>query len=176
VAPFIEAFLASQHHSNFFRAVDDLMETIEIPLTRGLVATVSAEDAEAVMRHRWHAKPGKNTMYAAGWVNGKSAYLHRFLMGATGRFEFVDHIDRNGLNNTRTNLRICTPAENSANSRSRDKKVGRRGVRPTPNGRWDAQIGRDGVLLYLGSFETEHEAGIAYDAAFYAIYGRRYQP
>ncbi len=152
------------------------MNIVEIPITRGLITRISQEDFEMVKGHSWHARPAKNTTYVAGWVDGKNTYLHRFLMGAAGRFQFVDHIDRDGLNNTRENLRFCTPAQNLANSRSRLSKTGRRGVRRSMQGRWDAQIRKDGELLFLGSFSSEHEAGIAYDSAFYAIYGFRWTP
>jgi uncharacterized membrane protein YiaA len=143
---------------------------VEIRISRGLIARVSPADAEAVLRHSWHAHPARRTTYAATKVRGKGFYMHRLIMGVTERFAFVDHIDRDGLNNERENLRVCTPAQNLANSVKREKRIGRRGVW-VDMGRWMARIVINKKGFYLGAFATEHEAGIAYDSAFFVTYG-----
>jgi hypothetical protein len=115
------------------------MRAVEIQITRGLITRVSPQDAERVRAHRWHVSQAKHTNYAATTVKGRKVYLHRFLLGATGRLQFVDHVDHDGLNNTRENIRLATPAENVANNRTRDKKLGRRGVWRT-KGRFAATL------------------------------------
>jgi hypothetical protein len=81
----------------------------------------------------------------------------------------ADHIDGNGLNNTRANLRLCSHSENIRNQRLRVSDVKRsrfKGVTFYPDtGRWKAVIHHNKVRYSLGIFEIEEEAARAYDAA-----------
>lgn len=158
------------------------MTTIEIPLTQGLVARISACDAARVSQLRWHARRAPHTTYAAAKVGNRTVYMHRLVMGAVeaGRGVHVDHKNYDGLDNTRENLRLCSPAQNSANRRTRKTYLGLRGV-TAHNNRWVAQIGVAGQWIYLGCYDTEREAGIAYDAAAAVAFGkhapeRRHEP
>jgi hypothetical protein len=89
----------------------------EIPLYPGRVTRVSPEDYDRAHQHRWHATVGGfGGVYAARDVKRldgtrKTERLHRYLMQAPPDKE-VDHIDGDGLNNTRENLRMCDHAEN----------------------------------------------------------------
>ena len=87
-----------------------------IPLTRGLFAQVDDEDFEFLSQWRWHAnlKPYAVCGVDAGSGTRTSMYMHRLIMSPTGK-DVVDHIDGDSLNNTRSNLRICTHAENLRN-------------------------------------------------------------
>ena len=76
-----------------------------IPLTRGMVATVSLADVARVAAHSWHAKKGTATWYASAKIDGKHVAMHRFLLQPAPGL-VVDHIDCNGLNNTRENIRV----------------------------------------------------------------------
>lgn len=143
---------------------------VEIPLTQGLYTLISPQDETAVRAYRWYAHRAGGKVYAASNVNGRSLYLHRFLLGVKERFTFVDHIDRNGLNNIRSNLRIADPALNLANSKARVRRHGRPGVWEK-DGRWYSRVVSKGVSYYLGTFASEHEAGIAFDAAYLVLYG-----
>jgi hypothetical protein len=86
------------------------------------VAIIDDEDYERVSRYRWRAfvsKANPNNPYCQNRSTGKTVYLHRFIIGAkTG--QVVDHINRNSLDCRKVNLRICTPAQNSANRRKAD--------------------------------------------------------
>jgi hypothetical protein len=90
-----------------------------IPLTRGLVALVDDRDFTFLSGWKWFAHPhGKNKrMYAARnqRVGGKrvTVLMHRVLLGITSGE--VDHVDGDGLNNTRANIRPCSRAQNVAN-------------------------------------------------------------
>jgi hypothetical protein len=87
-------------------------------------------------------------------------YMHRVILNPTTGL-FCDHIDRNGLNNQRDNLPICTIAQNNMNKRSVGKSK-YLGVHRWKN-RFVAQICMDGKQYRLGFFKTEKEAAIAYD-------------
>lgn len=126
---------------------------------------------------KWHAvHAGKETFYVRSSVRIKGRRftipLHR-LISSAGRGQLVDHIDGDGLNNRRSNLRLVTAAENSRNRRkasgiiqsSRYKGVLRSGRK------WLAGITCDGQRFNLGSFTDEREAARAYDAKALAIFG-----
>ena len=100
----------------------------ELLLSRGLVAVVDDDVYEWASAFKWYAHPGANTWYAhrAGPrdADGKRErfILHREILGLpkwTRGGSEVDHIDRNGLNNLRSNLRIVTHRGNAANRDNR---------------------------------------------------------
>lgn len=151
------------------------MKTIN--LTKGKVAQVSDEDYDRVACLSWHALQGKTTWYAVhGRRVGKkmqSIYLHKFILGI-GDGQEGDHRDRDGLNNQRENLRVCTTTQNQYNRRkyktgltSRHKGVSieRR------SGKWKLQINVHGKQVYVGLFPTEDEAGRCYNRLTKALYG-----
>ena len=84
----------------------------------GKHARVSAEDYPLLMKYKWHLN--KNG-YAITKVQGRHKAMHRLLMGTISPYTFVDHIDRDRLNNTRDNLRELTPKENANNMKSNVK-------------------------------------------------------
>jgi hypothetical protein len=91
----------------------------EIKLTQGQVALVDDEDFEKINQFKWFAAKKGKTFYATRniTVNGKrkSALMHWYIMDGKS----IDHIDRNGCNNCRNNLRFCTHQENQMNNRKR---------------------------------------------------------
>jgi hypothetical protein len=98
-----------------------------IQLTRGFSTMVDDSDYEELSKYKWHYTNIKGIGYAVrgsrlpsiGYKqNGKviRISMHRIITGATERSQQVDHIDGNGLNNQRENLRICTHSENLLNS------------------------------------------------------------
>lgn len=148
-----------------------------IPLTQGKVAIVDAADYEWLMRWKWHARKKQNTFYASrdgGYMDDKHLIIqmHRLIVGAE-LGQVVDHIDGNGLNNTRHNLRICTHQENLRNrSATSRNKTGFKGVSLEPDtGKWRAKIKAGGKTIHLGVFATAEEAARAYDAASTNLFG-----
>ena len=104
--------------------------------------------------------------------NGRkhSVFLHRFVVDPDPGW-VVDHIDGDGLNNTRANLRICTGADNARNRRlHRNNSTGYRGVYARGLG-FDARIRHEGRLLFLGTFPTAEEAGRVRDQAALEYFG-----
>ena len=140
--------------------------TLEIPLTRGLVALVDDADYDAVVAlGKWYAAPDKNTFYARRGYrrDGKVRHvqMHTLLTG----WGFVDHVNGDGLDNRRSNLR---PADDSKNAMNRAvssaNTSGFKGVSRN-HLRWSAQIKLDGRQIHLGTFDTTQEAALAYDEA-----------
>jgi hypothetical protein len=86
----------------------------------------------------------------------------------------VDHVNGDGLDNRRSNLRVCTHAENARNqsSRTRMSTSRFRGVVWAKDRRkWRAMIGDNGRTVHLGNFTDEIEAAQAYDRAAREMYG-----
>ena len=142
-----------------------MKETMEIPLTRGQVAIVDAEDFEWLSQYKWQAKwdKCKKGYYATtGRLILKSfntTIMHRVIIGAK-KGEIVDHIDGNGLNNTKSNLRIVTRTENAINHRIRsDNTSSVTGVRFRKDvNKWYAFISINNKETFLGSFVNFNEA------------------
>ena len=98
----------------------------EIELVGGLIATVDDEDFDRLSAHVWyaHRNKGSRTVYAKAIKDGITLYMHRLVLRAPPHM-VADHIDRNGLNNTRANLRLVTLSENS---RSWERDLAARGI------------------------------------------------
>lgn len=139
----------------------------EIPLTQGRVAIVDDEDYEALIKRKWcfSACTRRSAGYASRYltVEGKKVVIrmHRHIMGLRyGDGMEVDHIDGNRLNNRRSNLRVCTHAQNAKNNAlSRRNKSGFTGVRFHPIDLcYVAAIVINSKKIHLGNFKTIEEA------------------
>jgi len=147
----------------------------EIPLTRGMIAIVSKKDYNNLKKIKWHVVENYKCFYAAKWdsKNKNNATMHRIILGLTDKKKEVDHIDGNGLNNQRSNLRIATRKQNSHNQRPKGGSSKYIGVRWVENkNRFRAQIKVDGKCISLGSHVTEDAAGKAYNKAAKKHYGK----
>lgn len=153
--------------------VNETSETIQIPISRGLFATIDREDYERVTNNgkwKWTALPTKWTTYVRRnvWKDGKqhSLYLHRFIMGDREGFE-VDHIDSNGLNCSKANMRFATKHQNAQNQRiKKNNKSGHKGVGWSKGSQqWQAYITIHRRMIHLGYFNTKEEAVAARVAA-----------
>lgn len=144
----------------------------EIPLTQGKVAIVDDEDYERVMQYKWSTRKVTNQLwYARRYINRRQENMSKLILNTT---EMVDHIDGDGLNNTKANLRISTVKQNAWNRRKMDVPTSSKykGVAKIP-GRdsWQCRIFVDGKRVYIGYFTSEIEAARAYDAKAVELYG-----
>lgn len=159
--------------------VDDGTARIELRRrgTPSLWAIIDVEDLKKVRSHQWNPLVRKRATYAYAKVaapDGRrvTLYLHRFLMEAGPGTE-IDHVDHDGLNNRRSNLRFATRGGNLGNTRKlRGGTSQYKGVCwVISRRRWKAAIQVNGRTIHLGRYATELEAALAYDAAALAAWG-----
>jgi hypothetical protein len=138
----------------------------------GRVALVDDEDYDFLMRYRWFVQEDINPAHRSGPYartesDGKHLFMHNLLVD----YPKPDHIDGDGLNNQKSNLRPATPSQSAMNrgnfsgTSSRYKGVtwGKRN--------WAARITCNGETYNLGRFQSEVEAAVAYDTAARELFG-----
>ena len=117
------------------------------------VAIIDIEDVGIAKQYKWHMRKSLNTNYAACTLkDGQKLFLHRLVLGYSGKDD-VDHIDHNGLNNRKSNLRVVTHDTNLRNQHGN-----RKGVKRVGSGNYQAIITKDSKNIYLGTFPTYESA------------------
>lgn len=162
-------------------------DTYLIPLTRGKHAIVDACDVELATQVSWQAHPEyEDKLYYATrtyQVNGRRMldHLHRLVMARVlGRDlepeERIDHVNRDGLDCRRENLRLATHAQNMANRRLfKNNTSGVRGVSwHKAKGKWCARISVNGKRILLGYFDEIEDAKSTYEKAAVKHFGEFY--
>lgn len=115
-----------------------------------------------------------NRGYAVRADRKKAIYMHRLILGLSGKYPFTDHKDHNRLNNTRENLREATPADNARNRKpgGRSKYLGVSYQKMF--GKYEyikAKIRVNNNLIHIGTFKTEEAAALAYNKAAFFYFG-----
>lgn len=142
-----------------------------IKLNTGQIAIVDDEDFEWLNKCKWYFGSHK---YA-----GRGKYLKRMHVDIMKKHNLykngleVDHINRNGLDNRKCNLRMCTNAQNSANSAIRKHNTsGYKGVSWSKwNKKWGCSIGFNYKHLHIGYFRDKIEAALAYNKKAKELFG-----
>jgi hypothetical protein len=132
-----------------------------IPLTRGKVALVDDEDYERVTEHTWIANRTWQGCWYSYMTGNPWISMHRFIMGKTDGSRVILHLNDDGLDNRRSNLKIGTDSDNQ-HIRHKDAK----GYHwDSPRKKWKAMICIDHKAVYLGRFDREEDAAMAYKEA-----------
>ncbi|MCE9567426.1 MAG: HNH endonuclease [Planctomycetes bacterium] len=148
-------------------------DTKAIPLNKGHIALVDADDYDCLSQWKWHISAkgyARRTVIIDGKSRGIS--MHRQIMNTPDGM-FTDHIDGDKLNNRRSNLRICTPEQNGFNlgprrgTRSQYKGV----TWHKRSGKWQARVKFENQILHLGLFENEIDAAAAYNECALRCFG-----
>lgn len=145
----------------------------QIPLTQGKSALVDDQDYEELSKYKWFAQRNGYTFYGVRTqrVVGEThtVAMHREIL-STPKDMQTDHINGNGLDNRRSNLRICTRSQNAMNRRALRGLYKGMGWDKREGG-WRTAIQVKGKLLYLGHYFCLVKAAKVYDIAARKYYG-----
>lgn len=146
----------------------------EIKLTKGQYALVDDSDYEFLNQWKWYSSHGYATRDSFiptphGKYKKQVVSMHRLLMGVIGEPKLVDHIDRNPLNNQRSNLRLCTKSQNNANKGIESKNTsGYKGVSWCSTAKmWRVRCGKKTI----GRFHDIKKAAKVYNETATAMFG-----
>jgi len=144
-----------------------------IPLTQGKFATVDDEDYEKLIVYRWR--------YDSGYAKcGHSKYgdmwrMHEMILGVPPLGHVWDHINRDGTDNRKANLRLATRSQNGSNrDLLKNNTLGYKGIKKLEYKgkiKYLARIVKDGVSYSLGSYFTKEEAALAYNQKAKELFG-----
>jgi|SRR5271166_3741001 len=155
----------------------------KIKLTQGFTAVVDDEDYERVVAAGpWHVEikqrgAGNERRYGAHGDRREGkviiTLLHRFILGVTKPSVLVDHVDYDGLNCQRYNMRLASNLQNTRHQRKRkDNTSGCKGVHWNKDTqKWMVRIAVNGIRKYLGLFSSLKKAMQVYDDAAIKYHG-----
>jgi len=142
-----------------------------IKLTKGQVAIVDDEDFEELNQYKWYAHKTGNTFYAGRNVKGlnrTTMHMHQTIMNAPEGAD-IDHINGDGLNNLKSNLRIVTHRQNTQNRHATKSSIYPGVGWCKKDKKWRAYITINGKDKHLGNFGVEADAYAAYLKALEGI-------
>jgi len=118
----------------------------------------------------------RKRLNTSGLLENLPIAMHRQLLGLDKFDSFVDHVNGNGLDNRRQNIRLATSQDNMRNKGlQKNNKTGYRGVSLTREGYFRARIKNGGKETLLGIFKTAKEASVVYEAKAAELFGKFYK-
>lgn len=151
--------------------------TVTHELTGGHILLLDDEDAHLLDEYAWCPHTTKHNIYASAsiWLPTQTTgtvLMHRLVMNAPEGMD-VDHINRNGLDNQRSNLQVCTRAQNLARAGApKTNTSGYKGVSwSKQHSKWVAYIRPDYKKRHLGLFLNKDDAARAYNRAALETWG-----
>lgn len=148
---------------------------VKIDLGNNQFALVDFEDYEYLNELKWHICKSGNQLYARSIFydnkKRKNILMHRLILEPKGKC--IDHINGNGLDNRKCNLRICERHQNALNRKKNINNLsGFKGVSWFKSSqKWRAQIQYKKIVYHLGVFEKRIDAARAYNAAAIKYHG-----
>lgn len=144
-----------------------------IKLSKNKSCIVDPEDFEILNKFPWHLTASG---YAHRWGRKneeKTIYIHRILLNCPKNM-FVDHINRNTLDNRKINLRIVTQRQNVVNTSKRLFTTSiYKGVYWNKQAKkWRSQIQKNKNTALIGYFDNERHAAMAYDIWAKELFGQ----
>jgi hypothetical protein len=145
----------------------------EIKISQGRFAQVDAADYEYLSKYKWHYEKGYVSRNVPAEKGQVQIYMHTQVMGGKRSGLEIDHVNGDGLDNRRQNLRYCTHSENMKNRKmARNNTSGYKGVSyAKTSGKWMAYICVNSKLQNLGYYDTAEKAAEVYDEAARKNYG-----
>lgn len=158
----------------------------EIQLTQGAVAKIDDGDYCRIAAYKWYyIKNNRHGGYAVRSetvsydpYRRRRVWMHHEIYGPIPFGYEIDHVDVDGTNNQKSNLRLCNRSQNACNGHLRsDNQYGTKGIRyHAPNGKYQARVIVNGRRVSLGYYFTVEEAARAYDLAARLEYGEFARP
>lgn len=148
---------------NLYVIHDDYAEILFEDQENNIIGStyIDLEDVNKCKEHKWMiTEVMGNTQYVKAIIDNKNTSLHRFVLNYNGD-NVVDHINRNGLDNRKNNLRIVSNSENCVNSKTRSA-TGEKNIY-YKNNKYQVQVIRNYKSVYIETFDTIQEAIIARD-------------
>jgi hypothetical protein len=146
---------------------------MEVKISRGKIAIIDDDDYERINKHRWcyWASGGYAGRKVTNNKVGSIALMHREIMNAQKGQE-IDHINGNGLDNRKSNLRFVTRQQNMWNRKALNKTSSYKGVSfDVSSGKWLSQINIQGQKICLGRYIVQEDAAKAYDITAKQAFG-----
>ncbi len=159
---------------------EEYWDCVSLRLHGGYWTLVDIDDYEYLTRYTWGVKINGSKVYVKSYHKAiKHKLMHRLIMKAPSHLH-VDHKYHDSLDNRKSNLRLCTLAQNCMNSAKRISKYSKYkgvGLVSRKNGiKWVVKIKEKGKTIHVGTYETEIEAALGYNLAAFRLYGEFANP
>ena len=135
----------------------------------GLFAMVSIDKWIYVSKYQWYlGKSGYPLCYSLGKITLHKFIYHYIMEGSFLSNLYIDHVDRNKLNNTDSNLRLVTPQENSFNKSTRNNK---KGIKKISSNNFISTVVKNGIKHEIKNIPTEKQAAEIYNMMAEELFG-----